>query len=196
VKAIKRRKIIGVMGSGENQFLELSEAAGRVIGVGGYHLLTGGGEGVMAAVARAFTEVPSREGMSLAIVRAAGVGHLGVSIPARRYQPMGPNPYVELPILTHLPYSGKQGKHDLSRNHINVLTSQAVVVLPGGDGTASELELALEYDRPVILFIGKETVAGANAETLKHRYGGELPVASSEADLARQLRNLVGEPCD
>jgi predicted Rossmann-fold nucleotide-binding protein len=191
--AITRRKIVGVMGSGEHAFPALAEAAGRVIGAAGYHLLTGGGDGVMAAAARGFTGVPDRAGLSLGIVRADGVEHLGESRASRRYTPRGPNPYVELAIFTHLPYSGRRGKHDLSRNHINVLTATAVVVLPGGDGTASELELALEYGRPVVLFLGRETVAGASAEALQRRHGDRVSVATGEADLARRLRALLGD---
>ena len=32
----------------------------------------------------------------------------------------------------------------------NVLTSDVIVVLPGGAGTASEIELAIEYGRPIV----------------------------------------------
>jgi predicted Rossmann-fold nucleotide-binding protein len=59
---------------------------------------------------------------------------------------------VELAIYTHLPYSGTQGAHDLSRNHINVLSSAAIVALPGEAGTASEVALAVRYGKPVIAF--------------------------------------------
>lgn len=38
----------------------------------------------------------------------------------------------------------------LSRNHINVLTSDVIVALPGGEGTASEIGLARAYGRPVV----------------------------------------------
>ncbi len=192
-RAAPRRAIIGVMGSGEHEFAELAEPVGRTIARAGYHLLAGGGTGVMTAVARAFTAVPGRAGLSIGVVRAAGDEHLGERRTTRRYRGRGPNPYVEVAILTHLPYSGAQGKHDLSRNHINVLTANAVVVLPGGDGTASELELALEYGRPVVLFIGTRTVAGASADELRRRHGAKLHVAETESDLARRLRELVGD---
>jgi predicted Rossmann-fold nucleotide-binding protein len=39
-------------------------------------------------------------------------------------------------------HSGDEGRDTLSRNHINALTADLVVVLPGGSGTLSELELA------------------------------------------------------
>src|SRR5262249_32935326 len=63
-----------------------------------------------------------------------------------------PNRFIELAIYTHLPSSGDQGTHDLSRNHINVLSSAAIVALPGEAGTVSEIELAIRYGKPLIAF--------------------------------------------
>src|SRR5262249_58412381 len=65
-----------------------------------------------------------------------------------------PNAWSDLPARTPLPLSGREGTDPLSRNHINVLTADLVVGLPGGDGTRSEMELALRYERPVVLFLG------------------------------------------
>jgi predicted Rossmann-fold nucleotide-binding protein len=183
------------MGSGEMEFADLAEPAGRVIARAGYHLLTGGGDGVMAAAARAFTAVAGRQGLSLGIVRAHGTEHLGAHKGRRPYRPRGPNAWVEIPILSHLPLSGTQGKHDLSRNHINFLTASLVVVLPGGPGTASELELALEYGRPVVLFLGAESIVGVDALALTRRYGGQIARAGGEDDLANRIYSTVGDPC-
>jgi hypothetical protein len=63
-----------------------------------------------------------------------------------------PNASIELPVFTHLPLSGERGKDSMSRNHLNVLTAQALVVLPGDAGTLSEAELALRYRKPALLF--------------------------------------------
>ena len=41
----------------------------------------------------------------------------------------------------------------MSRNHINVLSSNVVIALPGGSGTASEVSLAIRYGRPVIAYL-------------------------------------------
>ena len=70
-----------------------------------------------------------------------------------RPRPGYPNPWVEIPISTHLPLSGRRGLDPLSRNHINVLSSTVLVALPGGAGTASEVALALRYHRPVIAYL-------------------------------------------
>jgi predicted Rossmann-fold nucleotide-binding protein len=67
-------------------------------------------------------------------------------------KPGYPNEFVELAIHTHLPYSGLQGTHDLSRNHINVLSCRAIIALPGEHGTASEVSLALQYEKPVVAY--------------------------------------------
>ena len=41
----------------------------------------------------------------------------------------------------------------MSRNHINVLSSDVIVALPGDAGTLSEVELAVRYERPLIAFV-------------------------------------------
>jgi uncharacterized protein (TIGR00725 family) len=109
----------------------------------GVHLLTGGGGGTMEAVARGFVSVASRRGLSLAILPA------DEAEPGRA--PRGyPNPHVEIAIRTQLPLRGARGAEPLSRNHLNVLSADALVALPGGPGTRSELELALRYERPLV----------------------------------------------
>jgi predicted Rossmann-fold nucleotide-binding protein len=142
----QRRRIIGVMGSGRDELREWVVPLARWIAEHGYDLLTGAGEGVMQVAAEAFVAVPGRRGVSIGIVPGELVD--GVYRPRSGY----PNPSVELPILTHLPLTGARGQEDMSRNHLNVLTAQALVVLPGGAGTASEAALAVRYQRPTILF--------------------------------------------
>jgi predicted Rossmann-fold nucleotide-binding protein len=41
----------------------------------------------------------------------------------------------------------------MSRNHINILTSSVVVLLPGGVGTAGEARLAVRYGRSAVAFL-------------------------------------------
>ncbi len=47
------------------------------------------------------------------------------------------------------------GQEPVSRNHINVLSSAAIIVLPGGSGTASEAKLALRYEKPILAFLDR-----------------------------------------
>lgn len=48
--------------------------------------------------------------------------------------------------------SGERGTESMSRNHINILTSDIIVALPGDAGTLNEVRLAVRYERPVIAF--------------------------------------------
>jgi uncharacterized protein (TIGR00725 family) len=138
-------KTVGVIGSGADEHAELAEAVGPLLARLGVNLLTGGGGGVMTSVSRVYTRSARAAGICIGIIPCAP-GDPGK--PRNGY----PNPFVELPIYTHLPESGVDGTSALSRNHLNVLSSAALVALPGGAGTASEIELAERYGRPVILY--------------------------------------------
>jgi uncharacterized protein (TIGR00725 family) len=148
---LRRLKIVGVMGphklpeGQEGLAVRLGELIARL----GCDLLTGGGDGAMEAVSRAFTEVAERPGRAIGIIPGQ------VSLRQGRYgrKASYPNPYVEVPIYTHLDLSGPAGLLLRSRNHINVLTSDAVVVLEGGDGTLAEAHLAVRYRKPAIAFV-------------------------------------------
>ncbi len=137
---------VGVMGSGTIEHDEYARPVGEALADFGVNLLTGGGGGVMTAVSRAFTRTPSRRGISIGVIPCASESDRAT--PKAGY----PNEFVELAIYTHLPYSGRQGTHDLSRNHINVLSCAAIVALPGEDGTAAEVSLALRYGKPVVVY--------------------------------------------
>lgn len=152
----KRRRlpIVGVLGSGTEANAERAEAVGVWLAGEGVHLLTGGGGGVMEAVSRAFHVTPGRAGLVIGIVPGA---------PGGRPEIGGgyPNPWVEIPIYTHLPLTGPQGTDPLSRNHINVLTSDVLIALPGSHGTASEVVLALRYGRPLVAYLsGRHEIPG------------------------------------
>jgi uncharacterized protein (TIGR00725 family) len=144
---VARLPVVGVMGSGSVAHQGRARALGRWLAGEGVHLLTGGGGGVMNAVSRAFSEVPARRGLVIGIVPSAAEGT--ATEPRQGY----PNPWVEIPVFTHLHLSGRSGTDPMSRNHINVLSSNVVVALPGGSGTASEVSLAIRYGRPVIAYL-------------------------------------------
>jgi uncharacterized protein (TIGR00725 family) len=137
---------IGVLGSGTDEHDGLARDVGILLAELSVNLLTGGGRGVMRAVSRAFTQAQRERGICIGIIPC--LSERERARPKDGY----PNEFVELAIYTHLPHSGTRGKDDLSRNHINVLSSAALVALPGGDGTASEVALAVEYQKPVIAY--------------------------------------------
>lgn len=144
---LNRLPIVGVMGSGTHPHSDRATALGLWLATQHVHLLTGGGGGVMETVSRAFHSVPKRAGKI--------IGVLPGTVDGGSYQPMSgyPNPWIQIPIRTHLPLSGQGGTDLASRNHINVLTADVLVALPGSHGTASEVRLALEYEKPLVAFL-------------------------------------------
>src|SRR5262245_53861654 len=153
---MNRRRIVAVIGSGESADPCCAEV-GRLIATLGFDLLTGGGRGVMEAVSRAFVETSPRSGVSIGIVPAQvhGFDRLeGRTATGVVYEPPEgyPNEWVEIAIFTHLPDSGERGTLRSSRNHINVLSAHAIVALPGGAGTESEVWLAKQYGVPIVAY--------------------------------------------
>jgi predicted Rossmann-fold nucleotide-binding protein len=134
----------------------------------------------MASVSRAFHAVEDRLGRSIGVLPgAAKDGEIGAP-------PGYPNPWIEIPIRTHLPLSGERGRDPMSRNHLNVLSAEVIVALPGGAGTRSEIELALEYGRPLICWFGDvESVAGLGS--------GRAPVAASFDELTDFIERKLPE---
>ncbi|MES2191625.1 MAG: DNA-binding protein [Pseudomonadota bacterium] len=140
--------VIGVMGSGKMPWEELASPLGAWIAQNGHDLLTGGGEGVMFSVARAFSQTPGRRGKSLGVVPTRSDARLGF-VPLKGY----PNPFVELPIITPLPRrEDGAAPGTVNRNYVNILTSDVVVALPGSAGTLEEITLALRFQKPLICF--------------------------------------------
>jgi uncharacterized protein (TIGR00725 family) len=141
-----RLPIVGVMGSGINAYEGRAQQVGSWLATEDVHLLTGGGGGVMEAVSRAFHETAGRRGMVIGVLPSSASDP---AEPKRGY----PNPWVEIPIFTHLPLTGERGTDPLSRNAINLLSSDVLVFLPGAAGTASEAHLAVAYERPAIAYL-------------------------------------------
>ncbi|MGS0894356.1 SLOG cluster 4 domain-containing protein [Burkholderia stagnalis] len=141
-------KTIGVMGSGKEPWLAFSEPLGTWLAQAGYNLLTGGGQGVMLAVARAFAGVPDRAGRSIGILPTRADPHAGF-VPLDGY----PHPFVDIPILTPLPRREPDAEpRRINRNYVNVLSSDLIVALPGGPGTAEEIALAQRWRKPLVCF--------------------------------------------
>lgn len=93
---VVKRCIVGVMGSGNDAHEALARPLGQWLARRGVHLLTGGGGGVMASVAKAFVETMPRDGICLGVLP---------TIDGRATPPGYPNPWIEVPILTPLPTS-------------------------------------------------------------------------------------------
>lgn len=153
----------------------------------GVHLLTGGGGGVMESVSRAFAEVEGRAGLVVGVL--PGYAASGEGAP-----PGYPNPWVELAVRTHLDARGAGGSDIMSRNHVNILSSDVVVALPGGEGTASEVTLALRYGRPLVLLGNAERRAWEAADALEGDSGaGRVHAVATPEDALSRVRHLVAD---
>ena len=111
----------------------------------------------MEAVSRAFFETSPRCGLVIGVVPATvapleSVEEREPGVVEYTLPPGYPNDWVELAIYTHLPDSGLEGTLRSSRNHINVLSADAIVALPGREGTLSEMWLATRYGVPIIAY--------------------------------------------
>ncbi len=151
--SINKLPIVGVMGSGSAMCESQAVPLGCWLATIDVHLLTGGGLGVMQSVSRAFAETNGRKGLVIGVIPGQFDEAAHTYATSKGY----PNQHVEIPIYTHLPYSGDRGKDQLSRNHINVLSSDVIVVLPGQSGTAAEAELAVIYNKPVVAWLDKRS---------------------------------------
>ena len=143
--------MIAVIGSGIDEHQSLSIPLGRWLAENGYSLINGGGEGVMLSTARAFRSVKKRTGFIVGIIPSSSDCFPPEESKPHSPPPNYPNQYTDIVIQTHLHLSGSMGKEFASRNHIIILSAEKIVALPGGNGTQSEIELAIEYKKPLIL---------------------------------------------
>ena len=168
-----RRTIIGVMGGADPDLppkvLEDAEAVGRGIADAGAVLLCGGRTGVMEAAARGARSVPCGE--TLAVLPGP--------------DPDRANPFMDQVVATGL---------GNGRNVINVLSSDAVIALPGGAGTLSEASLALKCGIHVVSLGSWDLAAAAPAEArnLVRKYFH--PVRTPEEAVARALHHARRRP--
>ncbi len=176
MESAERLPIVGVMGSGGEEHDDLAAPLGAWLARAGVHLLTGGGSGVMLAVSRGFARVQPRRGFVLGVL-PADADAPGASPPGY------PNPFVEVALRTHLPLSGTAGEDLLSRNHINVLSADVVLALPGAAGTASEVRLARRYGRPVAALLHREGELPA--------FGDDVPRFFSLEDASAWLSEVL-----
>jgi predicted Rossmann-fold nucleotide-binding protein len=175
---VVRRPVIGVMGSSVDEHAARAEELGRWIAAHGCHLLTGGGTGVMTAVSRAFAGVSGRRGLAIGIIPC-------VEGDPTRPWPGYPNRWVELPLYTHLYLGGAHGVESMSRNHVNVLTADVIVVLPGGPGTSSESKLAVAYGVPCIAYVSDRRDVPDLAP--------EVSVATTFSEVEAFIRQALGD---
>jgi predicted Rossmann-fold nucleotide-binding protein len=146
---LRKLPIVGVLGHGaalSDERAQLARAVGAMIARLDAHLLTGGGYGVMEAVAEGFVAVADRTGSSIGIIPCTPEGPLDCPNRSPDGRPY-PNAFVELAIFTPLPPRTDNWQTAPARNHINIFSPHAVIALPGGSGTRNELDMAAFYGR-------------------------------------------------
>ena len=158
---IDKRPIVGVMGSHEQEWEDYADPVGDLLARRGFNLLTGAGDGIMTVVARSFTQVEDRKGKAIGILPA--VDYKGQRLDKEEY----PNPYIEIPMITPLSMKAQSDVMPFSRNLVNVMTSKALIVLPGSHGTKNEVSLGIHYEKPMILFGPDDAFASFPEEPLR-----------------------------
>lgn len=143
----ERLPIVGVMGSGEKPWDEWAHPLGTALASLPVHLLTGGGNGTMTAVSKAFVETTPRRGHTIGIIPTEKQAN-GTFQAKAGY----PNPYIEIPVFTPLGVFAGEGTEFISRNFVNIMTANAIVALPGSGGTKNEINIAIKFGKPVCLF--------------------------------------------
>ena len=144
----------------------------------------------MRAVSRAFRDF-QRRSFAIGVIPGVVTRSEGKGIHRTKNENY-PNSWVDIAILTHLPGDDPEGES--SRNHINVLTADLAIALPGGPGTLAEIRLAKDYGKPVIGFLSeKESIHGRSPEELSS--DGFLIVQSFRelVDAGRSILTPKGE---
>ena len=194
---MRKLPIIAVFGQGTPigaDEARLAHEAGGLVARLGAHLLTGAGYGVMEAAAEGFLAVPERAGLSIGIVprdRDGPFDRPDHDINGRPY----PNPFVEIAVMTPLPPLTDDWHRTPARNHVNVLTADAIIALPGNAGTSNELDMAVEYNGEANRAREqRRTVLIGPIERFKPRHRELFIHAKTLAEAESHLKRILGLP--
>ncbi len=160
-----KKIIIGVMGAGDKATQTDKERAfevGKLIAENGWILLSGGrNAGVMEEVNKG-----AKEGLGITIGIIPGSNNLFTS------------KYVDISIVTGM---------GSARNAINVLSSDAIIAIGMGTGTASEVALALKADKHVILLNDDQ-----ESKTFFKKLGKDhLIIAETPEESINHIKNVL-----
>ncbi|MCU4752602.1 TIGR00725 family protein [Halobacteria archaeon AArc-curdl1] len=143
---------VSVIGGGSitDEQTTRAEALGRELARRGHTVVCGGRGGTMEAVCRG--------------AKAEGGQTIGILPSSRRTEA---NPYVDVPIATGLGHA---------RNALVPLNGDAVIALPGGAGTLTEIGFGAIFDRPLVS-LGSHDIEDLGFEVVTV----ESPTAAVEA---------------
>jgi uncharacterized protein (TIGR00725 family) len=127
---VTRRPIVGIIGASQaaEPVLDIAEEVGAAIARQGWHLITGGGGGVMRAASLGFSSAKGAAGgVVIGLLPSDGQDFA--------------NEFVEIAIPTGM---------GIARNAIVARASQALVAVGGCAGTLSEIAFGWQLNRPIV----------------------------------------------
>jgi uncharacterized protein (TIGR00725 family) len=162
----RRRRQIAVAGGGvcTTSTARLAHAVGRHVALAGAVLVCGGLGGVMAAAARGAAEAD---------------GDVVGLLPS--YRCADANPYCSIVLPTGLGHA---------RNTLVAAAGDALIALPGAEGTLAEVALAGVLGRPVVVVGGWRGLRGVvHARTAREAVTRALTLAARHARTPRTRRH-------
>ena len=152
--------VIGCDGEISKKLREISERIGEGIAKNNSLLVCGGRGGVMEAVCRGAKRA---NGITIGILPSLN--------------PEDANPHVDIPITTGM---------GQARNALVVSCSDVVIAIDGRIGTLSEIALALNYGKPVVIVKNTGGVADSIEKEIE-KIGISQRVYSADADNAVRI---------
>lgn len=163
--------VIGSAGINSEELQFMAEKVGFTINELGYNLVTGGLSGVMEASAKGHKSGPENL-QTIALLPS--------------YDPSTANKYSDIIIPTGL---------DIGRNQLVVSSCLTVIVVGGGAGTLSEIALASQIGKPIILMKGSGGWADKLAsDYLDQRNNSKLHHVNTFDELKAKLLALATTP--
>jgi len=171
-----RRAILAVIGNAGTLPLEVTESAkklGCLAVDAGFRLVTGGLDGVMAAVSEgAHESAHYQEGLVLGIIPS--------------YAASQANPWVDIVIPTGM---------QMGRNILVIASADVVIAIGGGSGTLSEIALAWQLGKPII---GLNDIAGWGkqlaGQILDDRHSQAIRSAKTPEEAIHKALKLLEQP--
>jgi uncharacterized protein (TIGR00725 family) len=166
------RTLIAVVGSARasKPLVDAAFEVGREIINAGYALLCGGLGGVMEAACRGAHSVAGKNsGIIIGILPGTNKNDA--------------NPYTDIVIPTGLGYG---------RNMIIACSSDAMIAVGGGSGTMSEISMAWQYGKPIVVIEGLPGIAGDLAgKSLDDRRDDTIAGAASAEEAISFIRRRL-----
>jgi predicted Rossmann-fold nucleotide-binding protein len=191
---LRRLPIIGLFGSGTKLTAEraaLARDIGILVARLGAHLLTGASYAVTEAAAEGFCSVKRRRGVIIGSISRDATGAFDKANGSADGTPY-PNQFIEVAMFTTVAGGGNGSWDNSQRSRVDVLTSNAVIALPGSTGSRSELQMAATCNgeaakRPE----ERRTILVGPAEEFAHELRGLFLHRGSVADCEAHLCHVL-----